>query len=211
VCAAPDCLPRTFPDHGFQCEESILQRERAPYRWIIDPLDGTTNFVHGLPWFAISIALSHRGVLVVGVIFDPMRQELFVATKGGGAFVNGHRLSVSRTRHLADSLLATGFSPRSLEHPKPYLTWFRAFQSRCHAVRRMGSSALTLAHVAAGRLDGFYERDLWPWDMAAGALLIREAGGRVSNFQGRPPILSRGRLVASNGRIHQQMLRLLHT
>jgi len=167
------------------------------------------NFVHGLPFFGVSIGLEARGTLIAGVIYDPMRRELFTASAGGGAFLNGRRISVSSTRRLARSLLSTGFSSAFRASSRAYLRWFRRFEASSHAVRRMGSTALSLAYVAAGRLDGFYERDLWPWDVAAGILLVREAGGAVSNFQGRPVVLGDGRLVASNGRIHGEMLRVL--
>ena len=182
---------------------------QSPYRWIVDPLDGTMNFVHGLPLFGVSIGLEARGTLVAGVIYDPMRNELFTATAGGGAFLNGRRMRVSSTRRLAQSLLSTGFSSAFRASSRAYLRWFRTFEASSHAVRRIGSTALCLAYVAAGRLDGFYEQDLWPWDIAAGILLVREAGGRVSNFHGRPVTLEEGRLVASNRRIHGEMLRVL--
>ena len=204
-------IHRTFPTHGFYGEEHDHLRRQAPYRWIVDPLDGTNNFVHGLPFFGVSIALEHNGVMLVGVIYDPMRRELFVAQKGSGASLNGRRIRVSQTRRLSHSLLSTGFSSHFTEHPQPYLDWFQAFQSQSHGVRRMGSTVLCLAAIAAGRMEGFYEQDLWPWDLAAGMLLVQEAGGRVSNFEGRAVELERGRLVASNGHIHAQMLAVLRT
>jgi len=145
----------------------------------------------------------------VGVIYDPMRRELFTAVKGGGAFLNGRRLRVSATRQLGRSLLSTGFSSAFLEHTEPYLTWFKAFQRRSHGVRRLGSTVISLAAVASGRLEGFYEQDLKPWDIAAGLVLVREAGGRISNISGGSVALDDGRLVASNGHIHTAMLRVL--
>ena len=202
-------LHRAFPDHGFYGEEHEALRRDAPFRWIVDPLDGTNNFVHGFPFFGVSIALEHRGTIIVGVIYDPTRRELFVATRRGGATLNGKRLRVSSTRRLSHSLLATGFSTSFLKQTQPYLGWFEAFQRHSHGVRRMGSTVICLAAIAAGRLEGFYEQDLWPWDIAAGILLVQEAGGRVSNFVGEPVGLAQGRLVASNGRIHQEMLTLL--
>lgn len=198
-----------FPDHGFQGEEHPLRHGTAPYRWIVDPLDGTTNFVHGVPLFGVSIGLLHRERLQAGVIYDPSRRELFVAVRGRGAFLNGKRLRVTSTRRLAQSLLSTGFSTTFRAHAMRYLRWFRTFESSSHAVRRIGSTVLSLAYVAAGRLDGFYEQGLWPWDMAAGLLLVEEAGGRLSDFHGRPPHLSEGELVASNGHIHRAMLDIL--
>lgn len=202
-------LHRASPRFGFLGEEYGAQRAKAPTRWIVDPLDGTSNFVHGLPLFGVSIALEHRGEILVGVIYDPMRRELFVATKGQGAFLNQRRIRVSPTRRLSHSLLSTGFSFHSLTHTQPYLRWFQTLQQRSHGVRRIGTTVLSLAAVAAGRLDGFYERDLQPWDLAAGALLVEEAGGRITNMEGRPVVLGEGRLVASNGHIHRELLQVL--
>ena len=211
--ASEDLIPRillkAFPDHGFYGEERPRLRQDAPYQWIVDPLDGTTNFVHGLPLFGISIGLAHHGTILVGVIYDPMRKELFTAAKGRGAFLNGKRIAVSPTRRLGQSLLSTGFASTFRERHHRYLSWFRAFEMRSQAVRRIGSTALSLADVAAGRLDGFYEQHLWPWDVAAGLLLIHEAGGRVTDFRGRPPKIEQGEVLASNGRIHRQMLNVL--
>jgi myo-inositol-1(or 4)-monophosphatase len=202
-------LRRAYPAFGFLGEEGGPRGAEAACRWIVDPLDGTNNFVHGLPIFGVSIALERRGRIVAGVIYDPMRRELFTATKGGGALLNGRRLRVSPVRALSRSLLATGFSSNFLHQRQPYLRWFEACQRHSHGVRRIGSTVYCLAAVAAGRLEGFYERDLWPWDIAAGLLLVEEAGGRVTDMDGHPPALSSGRLVASNGRIHGDLLRLL--
>jgi myo-inositol-1(or 4)-monophosphatase len=202
-------LHRAYPSFGFLGEEHGRRREASPYRWVVDPLDGTTNFVHGVPFFGVSIGLEHAGVLLVGVVYDPLRRHLFVASRGHGAFLNGARLRVSRNRTLASSLLATGFSSTFRTHPQPYLGWFQTLEGRTHAVRRLGSTALCLAYVSAGWLDGFYERDLWPWDIAAGLLLVKEAGGRVSNFEGDAVVLADGRVVASNGRIHRDILRVI--
>lgn len=202
-------LHRAFPRVGFLGEEQGQRGDTASGRWIVDPLDGTNNFVHGLPMFGVSIGLEQRGAMVVGVIYDPMRHELFVAIKGRGAFLNRRRIRISPTRTLALSLLSTGFSTTFLTHDEPYVGWFKTLQRSSHGVRRLGSSVLSLAAVAAGRLEGFYERDLWPWDMAAGILLVQEAGGRVSNLAGRAPILEAGQLVASNGHIHRELLQVL--
>ena len=147
--------------------------------------------------------------MVVGVIYDPMRRELFVARKGGGASLNGRRIHVSSTTRLSHSLLSTGFSSNFRKYPQSYLNWFQAFQQRSHGVRRIGSTVFCLAAIAAGRLEGFYEQELWPWDIAAGMLLVEEAGGRATNFAGDTPALDDGRLVASNGHIHRSMLRVL--
>ena len=201
---------RRFPAHGFQGEERTRTNPAAPYQWIVDPLDGTMNFVHGVPAFAVSIGLLHRGRIVLGVIYDPTRREMFTALSGRGAFLNGRRLRVSRTARLSDSLLSTGFSSTFRAHPAPLLRWFTAFQLRCHGVRRIGSTAISLASVACGRHDGFYEQELWNWDIAAGILLVVEAGGRVTDFNGHPIArLEDGKIVASNGRIHPAMLTLL--
>ena len=202
-------LHQAFPSFGFLGEEHGPRREASPYRWVVDPLDGTINFVHGMPFFGVSIGLEHEGTMLVGVIYDPLRRHLFVGSRGHGAFLNGRRLRVSRSRTLGGSLLATGFSSQFRSHPQPYLGWFQALESRSHAVRRLGSTALCLAYVAAGWLDGFYERDLWPWDIAAGLLLVEEAGGRVSNLEGNPVTLAEGRVLASNGWIHCEMLRII--
>jgi myo-inositol-1(or 4)-monophosphatase len=203
-------LHRAYPAFGFFGEEHGRRRRHAPYRWIVDPIDGTMNFVHGLPLFGVSIALEHAGTLLVGVIYDPMRRELFAAIKGRGAFLNGRRIRVSRTPALSQSLLSTGFSSKFRRHPQPYLGWFETFQRRSRGVRRLGTTVWCLAAVAAGRMEGFYEQDLWPWDIAAGSLLVQEAGGRVSGFDGKPLRLLEGKLVASNGRIHPQMLAILN-
>jgi myo-inositol-1(or 4)-monophosphatase len=202
-------LAHAFPAFGFLGEEHGHHREGAGARWIVDPLDGTMNFVHGVPLFGVSIALEAAGRLVAGVVYDPMRRELYTAARGHGAFLNGRRLRVSRTRALGGSLLATGFSTTFRRHPATYLRWFRTLESRSHAVRRLGTTVLCLAYVAAGRLEAFYEQDLWPWDVAAGIVLVEEAGGRASDFRGGPVALDRGQLVASNGRIHGDILRAL--
>ena len=202
-------LRRATPGFGVLGEEQGEHGPRAESRWIVDPLDGTNNFVHGMPLFGVSIGLQHRGRMVVGVIYDPTRRELFTAIRGRGAFLNGRRIRVSPTATLSRSLLSTGFSSRFLRREQPYLGWFRAAQRRSHGVRRLGSTVVSLASIAAGRMEGFYEQDLWPWDIAAGLLLVEEAGGRISDFDGRPVVLEHGRLVASNGHIHRPLLRLL--
>ena len=200
-----------FPAHGFQGEERTRTHPGAPYQWIVDPVDGTMNFVHGMPTFAVSIGLHHEGRPLAGVIYDPMRRELFSGLAGHGAWLNGVRIRVSRAPHLSTSLLSTGFPSAFRRTPRRYLKPFEAFQSCCHGVRRMGCTTLSLAYVACGRLEGFYEQHLWPWDIAAGMLLVQEAGGRLSDFRGRPAQLHRGELVASNGLIHHEMLSHLTT
>ena len=203
-------LVRAYPEIGFLGEEHGERAGTTAGRWIVDPIDGTNNFVHGFPFFGVSIGLELRGRMAVGVIYDPTRRELFVGINGRGAFLNGRRIRVSARRAMTRSLLATGFSTRFLTHTQPYLRWFQAFQRNSHGVRRLGSTVLSLAAIAAGRLEGFYERDLWPWDIAAGLVLIEEAGGRVSNLQGGPVVLDQGHLLASNGHIHHQLLQILH-
>ncbi|MBI4341762.1 MAG: inositol monophosphatase [Candidatus Omnitrophica bacterium] len=202
-------LHRAEPAFGFLGEEQGERREAAECRWIVDPLDGTNNFVHGFPFFGVSIGLECDGAMAAGVIYDPLRRELFTASAGAGAFCNGRRIRVSATRRLAESLLSTGFSSKFLTQDQPYLNWFRKAQRNSHGVRRLGSTVISLASVACGRLEGFYEQDLWPWDLAAGLVLVQEAGGRVSDAGGRPVRLTAGQLVASNGHIHRELLRLL--
>jgi myo-inositol-1(or 4)-monophosphatase len=202
-------LKRVDPSFGFLGEEHGERGDGAATRWVVDPIDGTMNFVHGLPIFGVSIGLQHEGAIVAGVIYDPMRRELFTATEGGGAFLNGRRIRVSLARDLAHSLVSTGFSSTFLTQDEPYLSWFKALQRRSHGVRRIGSTVWCLAQVAAGRMEGFYEQDLWPWDIAAGLLIVQEAGGRVTNLSGCPPALDGGQLVATNGRIHGELLRAL--
>ena len=210
-------LSSACPEVGFLGEEGGARKDDASYRWIVDPLDGTNNFVHGFPMFGVSIGLEDRRPatasqgthMLVGVIYDPLRRELFVAIRGRGARLNGKPLHVSPTSTLSHSLLSTGFSSAFLRKDQPYLGWFTTLQRASHGVRRIGSTVLSLAFVAAGRLEGFYERDLWPWDMAAGLLIVEEAGGRVSQLDGSPVILARNELVATNGHIHRELLNTL--
>jgi myo-inositol-1(or 4)-monophosphatase len=176
------------------------------YRWIIDPIDGTTNFTRGIPPYAVSIALQHEAEIVVGVVLDVSRGELFTAVRGGGLFVNGAAARVSRTSTLEESVVTTGFPFRSLDYVDEYLAVMRGFMERSHGVRRPGSAAVDLAYVAAGRFDAFFELDLMPWDMAAGMLLVEEAGGTVSDFAGKPFPLFRRQTIASNGMLHEAML-----
>jgi myo-inositol-1(or 4)-monophosphatase len=193
------------PDHDILAEENDYIPLNSSHKWIIDPLDGTTNYAHGFPWFGVSIALEIDGVVHDGVVYHPMMNEIFTATKGKGAFINGERIHVSRRAPLKNCLLATGF---------PYdMTWdnennfadFEKMQMASRAVRRPGAAALDLAYVAAGRLDGYWECKLKPWDVAAGMLLVEEAGGRVTNHQGEPYSIYDHRIMASNGLIHEEM------
>lgn len=177
--------------------------------WFVDPLDGTTNFAHGFPFYCVSIGVEINGRIAVGVVYDPVRRELFSAIQGQGAFCNGRRLRVSETEKLDQSLLVTGFAYNIRTSRRNNLGHFSRFSLRCRGVRRTGSAALDLCYVAAGRLDGFWEMHLWPWDTAAGSLMVEEAGGRMSAFDGQPYQLRVPELVASNGRIHDEMVGVL--
>jgi myo-inositol-1(or 4)-monophosphatase len=202
-------LRDAYPSHGFLAEESGEKDAKAEYVWVIDPLDGTTNFLHGVPQYCVSIGLLHKGKLQQGVVFDPNRNELFTATKGGGAFVNDRRIRVSKTDKLQDALLGTGFPFRELENIDEYLKGMKRLMHMCSGIRRPGAAALDLAWVAAGRTDGFWEMGLSPWDMCAGALLVREAGGLVGDFAGEERFMESGRIVATNGKIFAAMLKVL--
>jgi myo-inositol-1(or 4)-monophosphatase len=198
-----------FPGHDIVAEESVYPQGGSSCRWIIDPVDGTTNYAHGFPWFCSSIALVQDGELVAGVIYNPVYDELFTATKGGGAFLNGVRLSVSTRSPLKNTLLGTGFPYDCATDPANNFAAFIAFQKSARGIRRAGAAALDLASVAAGRLDGFWELKLKPWDVAAGVLLVREAGGVVTTFDGSPYDIFNDRIVASNGLIHDEMAVML--
>jgi myo-inositol-1(or 4)-monophosphatase len=198
-----------FPDHDVLGEEMGRHRPgdaASRHCWIFDPIDGTTNFAHGLPIFCSSLALEIDGDLMVGAVLDPTRQELFTAERGRGAWLNGKRLGVSATTTLLDALLVTGFPYTVHRDPDETLGLFGSFIGRARAVRRLGSAALDVCYVAAGRMDGFWEQGLGPWDVAAAALLVQEAGGRITDIGGQPFQPRTGRLVASNGRIHDEML-----
>jgi myo-inositol-1(or 4)-monophosphatase len=198
-----------FPDHCFLAEERAARSGDSPYQWIIDPLDGTTNYTHGFPIYCVSIALAKGGEVILGVIYDPTREELFSAEKGKGARLNGKKIHVSSTEKLSQSLLATGFPYDLRESSANNFDHFRNFALRAQAVRRAGSAALDLCYVAAGRFDGFWEMKLGPWDMAAGSLLVKEAGGQSTDFFGRPLRLEGNQVLASNGKIHRSMIRIL--
>jgi len=198
-----------YPQHRFLAEEKTSEEGPSPYRWVIDPLDGTTNYAHGYPVFCVSIALEKDGRVVLGVVYDPMRDELFVAEKGKGARCNGRKIHVSSTPGLSRSLLATGFPYDLRESLANNFDHFRNFSFRVHAVRRAGSAALDLCYVAAGRFDGFWEMKLGPWDFAAGSLMVEEAGGKVTDFQGGPARVGGRNVLASNGKIHREMIKVL--
>ena len=198
-----------FPDHDILAEEGSYPQKGASFRWVIDPVDGTTNYAHGFPWFCSSIGLEQDGEMVVGVIHNPVYGELFTATKGGGAFLNDNRLSVSGRAPLSGSLLGTGFPYDCATDPANNFANFIAFQKSARGIRRAGAAALDLAYVAAGRLDGFWELKLKPWDVAAGVLLVREAGGMVTTFDGSGYDIFNNRIVVSNGLIHDEMVAML--
>ena len=207
--AIVELLRQRFPDHDIVTEEQEIERTGSPYVWYIDPLDGTTNFAHGYPCFCTSIGLVHEGRVIAGVVYDPMRQELFTAERGVGSFLNGQRLKVSAATELINALLLTGFPYNVREDVTNKLRLFGRFIGEARAVRRDGSAALDLCYVAAGRVDGFWEERLYPWDMMAGILMIEEAGGRVSRFDGTPVGARADEILASNGSLHQPMLDLL--
>ncbi len=203
-------IKKHFPTHDILAEESGSEHgKKSDFRWIIDPLDGTTNYTHGLPIFCVSIGLERKGDLIAGVIYDPNLNELFSAEKGRGAFLNGRRLRVSQTEKLKQSLLVTGFPYNVNENPDNCIEHFVNFLLTGQAVRRMGSAAIDMAYVAAGRYDGFWEVNLNAWDMAAGVLLIREAGGKVTGFEGEEIDIYKKKIVASNGLIHDEMVGLI--
>lgn len=197
------------PDHDILAEEGDYGCRGADQRWIVDPLDGTTNFAHGFPWFAVSIALEVRGAVVLGAVFNPHNRELFVAERRRGATLNGRPLRVSTTATLERALLATGFAYDHKLSPHNNYAHFEAFQRQGQAVRRAGVASLDLACVAAGRFDGFWELKLKPWDVAAGVLLVTEAGGLVSDYAGASMPLDRGEILASNGHLHAAMQQVL--
>jgi myo-inositol-1(or 4)-monophosphatase len=198
-----------YPDHSILAEESGAAGSHE-YQWIIDPLDGTTNYVHGFPVFSVSIAVAHKGALQHGVVYDPLRQEIFTASRGEGAQLDGRRIRVSKLATLGRALVATGFPYRtSEENIDGYLAMLREVMINTAGVRRPGSAALDLCYVAAGRVDGFWELGLKKWDIAAGALMIREAGGRISDFSGTDRYLESGNLVAGNPKIYAALSRLL--
>ena len=203
-------LRKAYPDHSFLCEESgLIGDADAAFQWVIDPLDGTTNFIHGLPHFSVSIALFQKKRLYQAVIYDPMRQELFTAGKGEGAFLDSKRLRVSNATRLEDALLGSGFPYREGQDLDFYQRTMRHFTERSAGVRRLGSAALDLAYVAAGRTEGCWLTGLQSWDVAAGALIVREAGGLVNDFDGGDDWLIKGEVIAAAPKVHHQMLEVM--
>ena len=204
-----DTIAERFPDHGVLAEEFENDRTGARHRWVFDPVDGTVNYAHGLPIFCSCLALEVDGRPEVAAVFDPTRRELFTAERGVGAWLNGAPLRVSGAGAVLDALLCTGFPYDVHETVDEVVALFAAFVARARAVRRLGSAALDLCYVAAGRLDGFWELKLHPWDVAAGNLIVAEAGGRVSDLSGGPALRSAQQTVASNGHLHPRMLEVL--
>jgi len=198
-------LRSRWPDFGVLGEEGTRSDMAAAYRWLVDPLDGTTNFAHGYPAFCISIALVRGEELLAGFLYDPSRDEFFSAERGGGAKLNGETMRVSKTKRLSESLLGTGF-PSHKRHKNPNIHFYHQLTLRSHGLRRAGSAALDLANVAAGRYDGFWEFNLNPWDTAAGVLLVQEAGGKVTRYDGSPFRLKSDEVLASNGIVHQELM-----
>ena len=200
-------IRKAYPNHAILAEESGSHKnDRAEYTWIIDPLDGTNNYIHGFSHFAISIAVMKKDQVELGVIYDPIRQEEFSATRGQGAYVNNHRMRVSKVTELKEALIGTGFPFRDKEKAASYFKTFRSVFTDCLDIRRTGSAALDLAYVAAGRLDGFWESDLKSWDIAAGALMIQEAGGKITDFTGGDQYFKTGNTLAGNFKIHELLL-----
>lgn len=204
-------LLAAYPDHAILAEESGHRgdEKNSEYQWIIDPLDGTTNFLHGFPKYSVSIAVKHKGVLSHAVVYDPTNNELFTASRGGGAFLNDRRIRVSKRARLEDCLIGTGIPFRDLTHLDAYIAMLKDIIPRTAGIRRPGSAALDLAYVANGRYDGFWEIGLAPWDMAAGCLLITEAGGLVGDLEGNETQLESGQIIAGNPKIFGQLLQVI--
>ena len=208
--AIVDTIRTAFPDHQILAEErGLVLQNQSPFKWIIDPLDGTTNFAHGFPVYCVSIGLEYQGRCALGVILDPTRQELFIGEAGSGAVLNDQPIHVSRAASLNAALLVTGFAYDIRENADNNLDHFARFSLRAQGVRRTGAAALDLCYVASGRFDGYWELKLHPWDMAAGIVILQEAGGRVTDFKGGPLSIYGKEIVASNGIIHEEMLEVL--
>jgi myo-inositol-1(or 4)-monophosphatase len=209
--AIVETLHAAYPDHGVFAEEGTARESNpdAEYVWIIDPLDGTTNFLHGFPQYCVSIALAHKGVVTQGVIYDPVRNDLFTATRGRGAFLNDRRIRVSRRAHLRDSLIGTGFPFRDGRYLDTYLKMFRTMTVQSAGLRRPGAAALDLAYVAAGFYDGFFEIGLNAWDVAAGSVLVLEAGGLIGDLSGEGDYLHSGQVIAATPKVFAQIVQAL--
>ncbi len=202
-------ISRAFPDHQIMTEEQKDFKSASPYRWIIDPLDGTTNFAHGIPIFCTSIGLEYQGKMILGGIYNPISNELFSAEKGRGAYLNGKRIRVSGESKLIDSLLVTGFPYDGQERAEYYLSFVQAFMQKCRGIRRLGAAAIDLAYVACGKFEAYWEFNIMPWDIAAGLLIVEEAGGRVTDFRGGPVDIDHPKqILASNVTIQPKMLEI---
>ena len=205
-------LREAYPNHAILAEESGESKgSQGDFVWIIDPLDGTTNFIHGVPQYCVSIGLKHKGIITQAVIYDPVKNELFTATRGAGAFMNDRRMRVSSRLRIGDSLIGTGFPFSKMESLERYIAMFRKVSLNCAGIRRPGAAALDLAYVAAGRFDGFWEMGLQPWDMAAGTLLVQEAGGLVGDFAGDSNYMTSGEVVAGSAKVFAQLLALVNS
>ena len=203
-----EVLRKTYPDHAILAEESGAQSGND-YQWVIDPLDGTTNYLHGFPYFAISIAVKYKGVLEHGLVYDPLKDEMFTASRGAGAQLNDRRIRIAQRKGLPGALIGTGFPYRDHSHMTAYLGMFQALAKETAGIRRPGAASLDFAYLAAGRLDGFWELGLAEWDFAAGALLVKEAGGTVSDIAGGGRFLETGNVIAGNMKIHGAMTRAI--
>ncbi|MCX9156527.1 inositol monophosphatase [Niveibacterium sp. 24ML] len=204
-----ETIREAYPDHAILAEESGSLGD-SEHQWIIDPLDGTTNFIHGFPQYAVSIAYAQAGVVHHGVVYDPTRNELFTASRGRGAFLNDRRIRVSKRIRLSDSLVGTGFPYRSFAHADAYIKIFRELTEKTAGLRRPGSASLDLAYVACGRFDAFFEIGLAPWDFAAAALMVQEAGGLVSDFAGDADYFNTGNIVAGTPKVFSQLMQIIH-
>jgi len=202
-------IERRYPEHGILSEENVAKNTKSGMKWIVDPLDGTTNFAHGLPIWSVSIALEYNGRIVAGVVYDPTREELFSAESGNGAYLNNSRISVSQTGELDKALLVTGFPYDIRKNKDNNIDNFKKFALCSQAVRRLGSAALDLCYTASGRFDGYWEYRLSPWDQAAGMLILQEAGGKITDFQGGQFSIYGDQVLATNGLIHKQMVHVL--
>lgn len=200
-----EIIHNTFPEHSILAEESGANRKKTDYRWIIDPLDGTKNYLNGIPVFAVSIAVEYKNEVIIGVIYDPVHKEMFWAEKEKGAFLNGKPISVSQNKKLGESLIATGFPFKTKHLLNTYLTVFKNIFTQSIGARRLGAAAMDLAYIACGRFDGFWEVGLKPWDVAAGALIIREAGGKVTDFWEQDHFIHNSYIIATNSHIHLQL------
>ena len=204
-----EIIEARFPEHGFKAEEGTESQQRSPFLWLVDPLDGTTNYAHGFPFYCVSVALVKDADIIAGCIYGPSLDECFTCARGSGGYFNGKRVKVSQTERLDDAFLATGFPYDIRTSRETNIKQFSAFALKSLAIRRAGSAALDLAYVACGRFDGYWEMKLSPWDIAAGILLAEEAGARVTSWSGDKYDIYRGDIVASNGKIHDEMLSVL--